>query len=445
MDGAVLDTRVDTEPYGGGSVVASSLSAQPLKVGVLVDLMLTPDAGGHVKCWERIAEAAVDFCDRLDLTVHFSAPDDASVPRRIELSPSVRYVLMPPVFSTRRLVRQVPDHTDLGFWHRGLARALPNYDVIHTTDAFFCYARTAIRFARKTGVPVVSSIHTNTPEYARFTVDDLLGRAFGNGTAYRLMSKHLAFPRRVSGVLERRLHHHLDRVTMAMASYGGAAGGDWHCGVPLRRGFDRTLFDPGKRDRGWLESRFGVPAGQFVVMYAGKLNSGKNVPLLGPVVALARQGGWPIHLLCVGKGEERDALAARLGGAVTLPGVLSQSELARAYASVDLFLFPSVIDEAGNAAVEALASGVPALLAAGSGVATRMADCSAVRVLPGDAPRIWASMITGFAAAPEKCRELGAAARAYVEAAVPSWGEILTEDLLPVWQAAARRVGNTRR
>jgi glycosyltransferase involved in cell wall biosynthesis len=126
---------------------------------------------------------------------------------------------------------------------------------------------------------------------------------------------------------------------------------------------------------------------------------------------------------------------------------LSQSELARVYASVDLFLFPSMIDEAGNAAVEALASGVPALLAAGSGVATRMAGCSAVRVLPGDAPHIWASMIAGFAAAPEKCRELGAAARAYVETAVPSWGEIVAEDLLPVWQAAAAmcRAGNARR
>jgi glycosyltransferase involved in cell wall biosynthesis len=234
---------------------------------------------------------------------------------------------------------------------------------------------------------------------------------------------------------------------MAMASYGGAVGGDWHCGVSLRRGFDRRLFDPHKRDRAWLESRFGVPTGQFVVMYAGRLNAGKNVPLLGPAVELARQGGWPIHLFCAGKGEERDALAARLGDAVTLPGVLSQAELARAYASVDLFLFPSVIDEAGNAALEALGSGIPALLAAGSGVATRMANCLAVRVLPGDAPHIWASMIAGFAAAPEKCRELGAAARAYVESAVPSWGEILAEDLLPVWRAAmaTRRFGNAHR
>ena len=100
----------------------------PLKVGVLVDLALTPDAGGHVKCWERIAEAAVEFPDQLDLTVHFNGLDRSSAPLRIELSHSVRYVLMPPVFSTKRLVRQVPDHTDLGLWHPALARMLSNYN-----------------------------------------------------------------------------------------------------------------------------------------------------------------------------------------------------------------------------------------------------------------------------------------------------------------------------
>ena len=444
MDGAVLDGRWEAAPCGADRAVQPPPGERPLKVGVLVDLTLTLDAGGHVKCWERIAEAAVAFPDQLDLTVHFNAPDEAPTPRRIELSPSVRYVLLPPVFSTRRLIRQVPDHTDLGFWHKHLARALPAYDVIHTTDAFFCYARTATRFSGRTGTPVVSSIHTNTPEYARITVERLLGQMLGEGRLFRLASRRLGLPSRVSGILERRLHHHLARVSMAMASYGGGKReDDWHCGVSLRRGFDRGLFDPGKRDRAWLAARFGIPADQFVVMYAGKLNSGKNVPLLGPAINSARRSGLPIHLLCAGKGEDRDALAACLGASITLPGVLPQDELARAYASADLFVFPSMIDESGNAAVEALASGVPALLAAGSGVATRMADCPAVRVLPGDAPQLWAAAITDFAAQPETCRALGAQARAYTETAVPCWREVVAEDLLPVWRAAAtmRRLG----
>src|ERR1700686_789415 len=87
MDGAVIEGRLNPASY------AARRSFSPLKGGVLVDLTLSHDAGGHVKCWERIAEAAVDCGDRLDLTVHFNGPQ----PRRIDLSRSVRYVLLPPV------------------------------------------------------------------------------------------------------------------------------------------------------------------------------------------------------------------------------------------------------------------------------------------------------------------------------------------------------------
>src|SRR5260370_1172400 len=230
-------------------------AARSLKVGVLVDLALTEAAGGHVKCWQRIAEAAVGCADRLDLTVHFSGPR----PRRIKLSPAVRYVVLPPVLSTRRLIREVPDHTDLAPWHPRLARVLPDYDVIHTTDAFFCYARTATRFARRRGTPVVSSIHTNTPEYARITTSRLLERALGSGLLYRAANDCLRLPVWVRTLLRHRLARHLASVTSVMAGYGAseAAGR----GVALRRGLDRALFDPARRDRGCFEQRCGVPPG----------------------------------------------------------------------------------------------------------------------------------------------------------------------------------------
>jgi glycosyltransferase involved in cell wall biosynthesis len=413
-------------------------SPQPLKVGVLVDLALTTEAGGHVKCWQRLAEAATDYGDLLDLTVHFNGPE----PRRIELSPAVRYVLLPPVFSTARLIRQIPDHTDLAPWHPRLAQLLAGYDVIHTTDAFFCYARTAARFARRRGVPMVSSIHTNTPEYARITTARLLERTLGCGMAYRVANDRLGLPDRVSSLLERRLIRHLESVTFAMGSYGGDPDTRYavrRSGVSLRRGLDRELFSPARRDRAWFEARFGLPSVQLIVMYAGKLNAGKNVPLLVPILQQARQRGVAAHLFCAGAGSERQALEAALGPAVTCPGPLAQEELARAYASADVFLFPSIIDESGNAAVEALASGLPTLLAAGNGVASRMADCAGLRVLPGDRPEAWAAAIAELATAPERRIAMGRAARLYVEACVPSWADVLVEDLLPVWQRAAVR------
>jgi len=417
-------------------VAAPLTERRPLKVGVLVDLALTAEAGGHVKCWQRLAEAAVDYGDRVDLTVHFNGPER----RCIELSRSVRYVLLPPVFSSARLIRHVPDHTDLAPWHPRLAEQLAGYDVMHTTDAFFCYARTAARFARRHGVPIVSSIHTNTPEYARITTARLLERALGRGMAYRIANDELALPNLVSNLLERRLMRHLESVTFAMGSYAGTTDTHYaaqHSGVALRRGLDRTLFSPARRDRTWSEARFGIPSDRLILIYAGKLNAGKNVPLLVPVMQQVQRQGIAARLFCAGAGSERDALVAALGPAVTCPGTLAQDELARAYASADLFLFPSMIDESGNAAVEALASGLPSLLAAGNGVASRMADCDGLRILPGDAPEAWAAAIAELAAAPERRAAMSRAARAYVEARVPSWADVLLEDLLPVWQRAA--------
>ncbi len=314
--------------------------------------------------------------------------------------------------------------------------------MIHTTDAFFCYARTAARFARRHGIPVVTSIHTNTPEYARITTEKLLERALGRGIGYRLANDGLALPNVISRLFERRLARHLHNVTFAMGSYGGGVDErlrSRHGGVALRRGLDRSLFSPERRDRAWFEARFGIPADQLIVMYAGKLNAGKNVPLLAPIVQQARGAGVAAHLFCAGAGSEREVLEAALGAALTCAGPLAQDELARAYASADLFLFPSVIDESGNAAVEALASGLPSLIAAGSGVASRMADCPGLRVLPGDDPGSWAAVIAELAAMPGWRAAMGRAARAYVETHVPDWVEVLIEDLLPVWQMAAAR------
>jgi glycosyltransferase involved in cell wall biosynthesis len=405
---------------------------------VLVDLEYTPAAGGHVKCWQLLAEAAVDLPDALDLTVHFNGADRGEMAQ----SPSVRYALLPPVFSTARLLRKphFPDHTDIAPWHPLLARALRRYGVIHTTDAFFCYTRTAMRIARFHGIPVVHSIHTNTPEYARITVEKALQRGLGSGLAYRGAVDYLRIPDRVGSFLERRLARHLASVTAIVGSSIGDSGGSrarGHHQIMIRRGLDRTLFSPARRDRAWLERRFGS-CGGLIAVYAGKLNAGKNVRLLAPIVQAARAHGAAVHLICAGEGAEQAQLQAALGPAGTVAGPLAQGELARVYASADVFLFPSEIDEFGCAAQEALACGLPVLAARGSGFASRMADCLAVRILPGDDPEPWATAIADLASAPHRRRAMGLVARAYVEARVPSWREVLEQDLLPVWRAAAQ-------
>jgi glycosyltransferase involved in cell wall biosynthesis len=392
---------------------AEPTARKPLAVGVLVDLARRPDSGGHVKCWERLAEAAADL-PGLDLTVHFAGPGRGAE----TVAANVHLVSEPPIFSTARLgflLGEVPDHTDLAPWHPRLARTLPRYDVVHTTDAFFAYAKTALRAGR----PLVNSVHTNTPEYARLYA----GRVFA-----RLGLEALHLERLVERRMRARLAAHQRRCAFAFVSRpdeleavraltGGRAG-------LLRRGVDTGFFTPAKRRR--------APDGRVVVLYAGRVNAGKNVGVLIDAIAAS---GPEVHLVCAGEGAMREAILARLGPRASCPGNLDAARLAEAYASADLFAFPSTIEEHANVVQEALASGLPVLATAS--MARAIEPGVTGLVLAADDPRAWAEAIAALG--PARRAEMGRAARAAAETRLPSWRDVLVEDLLPRWREAAGR------
>jgi glycosyltransferase involved in cell wall biosynthesis len=416
---------------------------RPVRVGVLVDLAQGPRAGGHVRCWERLAEAALGFAESLDLTVHFMGERAA----RRQLGRNVRFVLEPPVFSTERLrfLGPVPDHTDLARWHPRLARMLLRYDVIHATDAYFAYARTALRIGRRHGIPIVNSVHTNTPEYARIFTGLTIERLFGEGMLSRLLLDHLGVARRV----ERRMLAQLsdyqrnsaftlvsrpEQLEPARARLQGRA-------ALLRRGIDHRLFQPGKRDRRWLALRYGIPIERFVVICAGRLNRGKNVLFLADAVAALAALGVDAHLICAGDGPDRPVIRDRLSGRATCPGVVEPGELARLYASADLFAFPSRIEEAANVVLESQASGLPALVTREGGMGRAIADGRTGLILAGDDLQAWVEAIRMLAGNAERRWGMARAARRHAERNVPSWAEVLSEDLLPHWVEAAMSQG----
>jgi glycosyltransferase involved in cell wall biosynthesis len=409
-----------------------------LRVGVLVDLPLHPTAGGHVKCWERLALAAARFPDALDLTVHFAGP----APEIRPLGENVRYALAPPVFSTDRLgfLSHVPDHTDLAPWHPRLARILPRYDVIHTTDAYFAYARTALKVARRHGIPLVNSIHTDIPEYARLLTAATIERLLGRGRTARLLVERLAIPDGIERRMIRRLARYQDACAVALiartdqlagavARLGGRAG-------LLRRGIDPQFFHPAKRDRAWLSAAHGIPPERLVVLCAGRLNRGKNMLLMvGAVTALAAEG-IDIQLLCAGEGDLREAVCQRLGPRATCPGSVDAEHLARLYACADLFAYPSKVAECANVMLEALSSGLPVLVAHESSMERVLIDGEAGLTLPAADAGAWAAAMAGLAENPERRRSMGRAARCYAECHLPSWNDVLAEDLLPRWHEA---------
>jgi glycosyltransferase involved in cell wall biosynthesis len=377
---------------------------QRLAVSVLVTLFRHEHAGGHVKCWERFARAATRQPE-LDLTVHFLGDREETV----TLSEHVRYRMHPPRLCTRRLalLSQMPDHTDVASYNRSLAGALVGRDVLHATDAFFSFAGTALAVSRRRGIPLVSSIHTDTPSYTRVYTAQIVEQLCGRGWLRRVLVDRWQIDRRAEQRMQRKLERYLRSSTY----------------VTLRRGVDKELFHPAKRDRRWLAQRFGVSGVRQVVLFVGRLSEGKNVRVL--VDAIAELPG--MHLICAGAGPLRSWIGERLGDRASCPGQLGDAELARVYASADLLAMPSEIEVVSNVVQEALASGLPVI------VARRGAE-----IPPGTGLVVnddWAVALRTRIDRPAMSR----AARAFAEAGLPSWEDVLREDLLPRWQHVAAR------
>jgi glycosyltransferase involved in cell wall biosynthesis len=439
---------------------------RPLRVGVLVDLERRPTAGGHVKVWERLAAAAVGRGEALDLTVHFSssasarsaadwsaaAAASAATPHSFwresgaveVLADNVRLRSHRPIFSSARLsfLSHVPDHSDLAPYHRPLARHLGRADVLHTTDAYFAFARTAEWIARHHGVPMVSSVHTNTPSYTRLYTADTVQRLWGVRWLAPLLIDRLRLADRAEQHMLRRLRAHQDLCAFALVSrpaeLEALAGKLPRARLGLiRRGVDHALFSPAARDRPWLESTFGLPPDRQLVLYVGRIDRTKNVDtVVEAVAALAGQGN-PIHLLAIGHGDLREKILHRLPGVATCPGPLPPETLARVYASSDLFVQPSELEECSNVVLEALSSGLPVLVPEQGGSGRLLIDRETGLVVRGAGVPPWVVALRALLGDPERRRAIGVQARQWAEREIPSWGDVLAQDLLPRWRAAA--------
>ncbi|QXD13709.1 glycosyltransferase family 1 protein [Rhodocaloribacter litoris] len=127
------------------------------------------------------------------------------------------------------------------------------------------------------------------------------------------------------------------------------------------RGVDTGRFNPQRRDPGWRRT-LGIEDDEVVVAFVGRLVREKGTDIFAGVIKGLRRRGIPHRTLIVGDGPARPELAARLPEAV-FTGFLAGEELARAYASADVFVFPSATETFGNVTLEAMASGLPAVCA----------------------------------------------------------------------------------
>lgn len=129
----------------------------------------------------------------------------------------------------------------------------------------------------------------------------------------------------------------------------------------MERGVDTNLFSPSKRSRTQTKNI----ESSFILGYVGRLSVEKNVSLLPQIeheLALGDNStSKRIRFLIIGQGSEEATLRSQLQHA-DFTGVLRGGPLAEAYANMDLLIFPSHTDTFGNVVLEALASGVPAIV-----------------------------------------------------------------------------------
>jgi glycosyltransferase involved in cell wall biosynthesis len=199
----------------------------------------------------------------------------------------------------------------------------------------------------------------------------------------------------------------------------------------MPRGVDAEIFHPGKRKRR-PEDR------EFVLGFVGRLSVEKNIALLVQIHdELKGMGVTNFRFLIVGHGGDEAWLRERLPSA-EFTGVLKGEPLSEAYANMDLFVFPSHTDTFGNVVLEALASGVPAIVTPDGGPPTIVRDGVTGRIVP-DAG--FTAAIAAILADPAKHAAMREAARSY--ALTMSWDSVFEgvyaayETILPARQRAA--------
>jgi len=129
----------------------------------------------------------------------------------------------------------------------------------------------------------------------------------------------------------------------------------------LPHGVDLDQFNPSRRQAGFFD-KYGVN-GSFKYIYVGRVSKEKNLEVMLEGFKQLVEQGETSDLIVVGDGPHYKELKERYASPhIVFTGYLTGDDLASAYASADVFVFPSMTDTFGNAVLEALASGLPTIV-----------------------------------------------------------------------------------
>ncbi len=223
-------------------------------------------------------------------------------------------------------------------------------EILHIVDPVILGA-TGLAAARLFNIPIISSYHTNLAAYCEHFGFSLLTKPMWlyNRFVHNQCSLTFCPSPSTATMLQKQGFEHL-RI--------------WP------RGVDMELFNPTRRDAqvraSWLQERTN-PEQKTILLYVGRVSWEKNLHLL--VQAYREMDHSRCHLVIVGHGPAYTEIQQDLSNVpVTFTGYLSGEALATAYASADVFAFPSYTETFGQVVLEAMACGLPVVGVRSEGV-----------------------------------------------------------------------------
>jgi glycosyltransferase involved in cell wall biosynthesis len=270
---------------------------------------------------------------------------------------------------------------------RDLAEFAPNVVHIASPDLV---AHRAISWARRRGIATVASIHTRFETYLAYY--------------------HLEMLEPTARALLRRLYRRCDAIVAPAESTAAVLRAQrMNRNISIwARGVDKDQFNPQRRDMKWRHE-LGIPDNELVVAFLGRIVMEKGLDVFSEAIDGLHDRGIAHHVLVIGEGPARPWFEERLPGACFV-GQQVGSDLARAIASSDVLLNPSITETFGNVTLEAMACAVPVVAAEATGATSLVRDgVTGMLVDPGDADA-FADALAAYAADPALRRRHGRAA-----------------------------------
>ena len=275
---------------------------------------------------------------------------------------------------------------------RDLAEFNPN--IVHVASPDFVSHR-AVTWARRHKVAAVASVHTRFETYLAYY--------------------HLQFLEPAVRAILRRFYHRCE-VVMAPAQSTAAILRAQRMNRDIgmwARGIDRDQFNPERRDMSWRRS-LGIADDELVIVYLGRIVMEKGLDVFADAIHAFAERRARHRVLVIGEGPARSWFEEQLPNAIFL-GEQTGDDLARALASGDVLLNPSITEAFGNVTLEAMACALAVIAADASGTNNLVRDGeTGVLVDPADTDE-FADALEAYARDPDLRRRHGEAGLAFAE------------------------------